>query len=382
MRKYKVALIHNIISPYRIPLFESLSNNESLELKVFYCAHIHKERMWNIDKSNNYDYEVLSGYTFEHLGVVCHLNPSIIFKLINGKYDVAIIGGYSDLTMILSVIISRIIDIPLILWSEGIAFSNSVFSKFINPYIKFVVEDAGAIIVPGTLSKELYTKLGSKEEKIFIAPNIVDNDAFTYYYNKFSSHKEELKIGQGIKGKRVILYMGRLVEGKGIKYLLIAYKMLKKEIENINLVIVGDGPLRGYLNDFCMKEDIGDVIFAGWAQTIEQRSIYYSIADVFILPTLKDVWGLVLNEAMLFGLPVISTTAAGGSKDLIYPGENGYIVEPANIEQIYVSIKKILMDDHLAKSMGRKSLEIVNSGFNKDKMRDGFTAAIKYSLIG
>jgi glycosyltransferase involved in cell wall biosynthesis len=379
MIKYKVAIVHNIISPYRIPLFKTLSNNESIELKVFYCACIHKERMWDIDKNNNYDYEVLSGSIVERCGIICHFNPSILSKLINGKYDAIIIGGHTDFTMMVSFIISQILKTPLILWSEGIASSNTILSKIIDPYTRYVIKNAEAIIVPGTLSREMHIKLGSREDKIFIAPNIVDNDAFTNYYNTFSPNREEIKHRLGIKGRSTILYMGRLIESKGINYLLIAYKMLKERLENINLVIVGDGPLREQLMDSCERDEIDGVIFPGWVQTIEQRSIYYSIADVFILPTLNDVWGLVLNEAMLFGLPVISTTAAGGSKDLIYPGENGYIIEPANIDQIYINIKKILINENLAKLMGRRSLEIINSSFTKDKMANGFIEAIKYA---
>lgn len=130
----------------------------------------------------------------------------------------------------------------------------------------------------------------------------------------------------------------------------------------------------------CIENNIKDVYFKGWVSE-EMKYIYYSTSDLFVLPTLDDVWGLVINEAMCCGLPVISTKAAGASWDMIIPEENGYVVEPSNLDQLYLAMKNIMEDKFLRDKMGKKSLEIVKTKFNIANMINGFVSAIEYSLV-
>ena len=379
MKKYKVALIHNIISPYRIPLFEGLANHPFIDLFVYFCVKTHKERKWDVLESDRYNYEILSGIILEVTGSIhYHINPSIISKLIKGKCDVVIIGGSTDFTTQAAFITSKLLKTPTILWSEGIESAQSLLGKVINPLTKYIVRNVDAIIVPGTMSRDFHIKMGATPEKIFIAPNIVNNEMFIQKSSKFKKEKERFKQELNIQNEKIILFVGQLIKRKGVEYLIKAYKSLKGEYNDVCLVIIGDGVLKKELEEICIKEDIKDVHFTGWVPE-EQKIIYYSIAELFVLPTLKDVWGLVINEAMDCGLPVISTKAAGCVRDMIIPGENGFIVDVANVDQLCLVMKKIILDEELAKKMGEKSLEIVESGFSLDKMVDGFTSAIEYA---
>ena len=377
MKKYKVTLIHNIISPYRVPLFEGLSEHPSIDLFVYFCAKTHKERKWDILESDRYKYEILSGITLEIFGIKYHINPSIISKLIKGKYDVVIIGGNTDFTTQAAFIISKLLKTPTILWSEGIESAQSLLGKVISPLTKYIVRNVDAVVVAGTMSRDFNIKNGARQEKIFIAPNIVDNEMFIKQSLKSKKEKERFKQELNIQNKKIILFVGQLIKRKGVEYLLKAYKKIKNDYDDVCLVVIGDGVLKNELEDICIKEHIKDVRFTGWVSE-EQKIIYYSIADLFVLPTLEDVWGLVINEAMCCGLPVISTKAAGCAQDMIIPGENGFIVDAANIDQLYSSMKKIILDDEVAKKMGEKSLEIIENRFSLSKMVNGFVSAIEY----
>lgn len=375
--KYKVALIHNIISPYRVPLFEGLSNHPSIDLTVYFCAKTHKHRKWDVLESEDYKYEILSGTTLEFSGITYHINPSIVSRLINGKYDAVILSGNPDFTTHIAFLTCKLLKIPFIWWSEGIETSQSSLGKLISPLTKYIIKSSDSVVVPGILAKKFHVKLGAASNKIFLAPNIVDNDLFLEKSSNFKQNIFLVKQELNLSNKKTILYVGRLVEAKGLLYLLEAYKKLKLEYNDICLVFVGDGPLREKLEDLCVNENIKEVIFTGWLS--EDRIKYYSVADVFVLPTLRDVWGLVINEAMCCGLPIISTNAAGASWDMVTSGENGYIIEPASSEQLYSSIKTIVVDKDLARKMGEKSLEIVKNKFNLDNMVSGFFSAILYS---
>lgn len=380
MKTIKVAFLHNIISPYRVPLFEELSRQHRIDLHVYFCAETHKIRKWSVIHSESYNYEVLPGVTFENSNISFHINPSIITKIIKGKYDVIIISGNPDFTTYATFITSKLLKIPIVWWSEGIESAQSKLGKLITPLTKYIVKNVDSIVVPGSLSKAYHVKIGANPEKIFFAPNIVNNEQFIKNCHNFKAKKNDFKKELGFENKKIILYVGQLIERKGVEYLISAYEKLKDEEENIALVIVGDGNFKDRLEAICNDNNIEDVYFKGWVSE-EQKILFYTISDLFVFPTLKDVWGLVVNEAMCCGLPVISTKAAGSSVDMIITGENGYIVDPKDEKQIYFTMKDVLLDEIKQGKMGKKSIEIINNKFTTDSMVNGFVLAIQFALI-
>lgn len=377
MKKNKVALIHNIISPYRIPLFVKLFNDPSIDFYVYYCNIIDKDRPWGEVDNANYKFELLNGLSINIKGFIYNIKPIIIYKLIKNNYDTIIIGGYTDFPTQMAFIVSKLFNKHIILWSEGIESSQSQLSKILDPLNKFIVRNVDAIIVPGTLSKNFYSKLTNNSVPIFVSPNIVDNDSYInnslYYKTNKLSNKKIL----GINKDLVLLYTGRLIESKGVDHLILAYKKIKSENRNVCLVIVGDGVEKEHLQDLCRTEGISDVFFAGWING-DKKIMYYSIADLFVFPTLNDVWGLVINEAMCCGLPIITTYSAGCSIDMVEPGKNGFIINKSNGEELYLSIRSILNDDNLRNCMGTRSLTIIKEKFNLAQMSKGFKEAIMY----
>ncbi|KKG99372.1 hypothetical protein DU68_01480 [Methanosarcina mazei] len=379
MEKYKIAFIHNIISPYRIPLFEGLSGHPSLDLFVYFCAKTHKNRKWDVLENKNYKYEVLSGILFESFGITFHINPSIFLRLFKEKYDAVIISGNPDFTTFISYLTCRLFNIPIIWWSEGIESAQSFLGKLISPIIKHIVKNVDSVVVPGSLSRDFQVKMGSSYDKIFLAPNIVDNDTYIGKSLELKKNKAESKQKLELNYSTIILYVGQLIERKGVDYLISAYQILKDEFEDLCLVIIGDGDFKNNLESICNRNDINDVYFKGWVSE-EEKFIYYSISDVFVLPTLSDVWGLVINEAMCFGLPVVSTKAAGASWDMIVPGKNGYIVNSANVNELYYSIKKIIVNQDVCLKMGEESSKIIQNRFSVHDMVNGFVLAIEHAL--
>lgn len=161
----------------------------------------------------------------------------------------------------------------------------------------------------------------------------------------------------GQNGKKVVLFVGRLVEIKGVSYLIDAMK----EIDGV-LVIVGDGPIRSELQK--KAEGLGDkVIFLGAKSHDELKSVYAS-SDLFCAPSVttakgeKEGLGLVILEAMASGLPVIASDS-GGISQLIQNGINGILCEERNIEQLQKNIERVLWDDDLRSYILRNSKETV-----------------------
>jgi glycosyltransferase involved in cell wall biosynthesis len=379
MKKYKVALIHNIISPYRVPLFEGLSEHPFIDLFVYFCAKTHKERQWSIPQSNKYNYEILSGVTLEFLGIIYHINPSIILKLIKEKYDVIIIGGGTDFTTQAAFITSHLLKTPMILWSEGTSGTQSLLGKIISPITRYITRHATACIAASTSAKDFFIANGACPEKVFIPPNTVDTEFLKKESLEYSMRKNELKRKLGVKNDKIILYVGQLIRRKGIGYLLFGYKKLKEEYADVGLAVVGSGPLKEELMKICQTENIKDVYFFGFVQQ-KELPMYYSLADLFVLPSLRETFGLVINEAMACGLPVI-TTKAVGARDLIIQRESGFIVDEANADQLYLAMREITSNEELSSKMGEKSLEIVEREYNIEQAVKGFVSAIEYACM-
>ncbi|HII84309.1 MAG TPA: glycosyltransferase family 4 protein [Methanobacterium subterraneum] len=377
MKKVKVALIHNIISPYRHPIFEALSQEQSLDLHVYFCSETHGNRKWPVQRSEKYKNEILKGITIPVSKVMYyHINPIIISVLKKEKFDIVIIGGSTDFTNQLSFMISKILKTPIILWTEGIANTESTLGKIISPIKKYIIRNTNAIIVPGTKSRDFHISLGADPKKIFISPNVVNNEYFIEQSKFYRQNKEFHKAKIGLSNKQIILFVGRLISIKGLEYLLNAFKILKCDKNSVALVIIGDGVLENKLKSICIEENIEDVYFTGWLD--DDKIMYYGISDVFVLPSLKDLCPLVINEAMCSGLPVISTKNIGCAVDMISNGKNGFLVDKQDVQQLYESLIEILNND--PDMMGGYSLKIIKKYYSINNVVEGFMSAIEFSL--
>ena len=132
--------------------------------------------------------------------------------------------------------------------------------------------------------------------------------------------------------------------------------MQRQSSEPVSLLLVGDGSEETKLKQSCAERGIRNVVFAGFRQKAELPR-YYALADVFVFPTLGDPYGLVVDEAMACGLPVISTAAAGEIRDRIEEGVNGYIVPPEDSAALAGAMRTLAGDAALRERMGAVSAQ-------------------------
>ena len=377
-KKIKVALLTNIISPYRVHLFEKLASNPKIDLDVYFCSKTHSNREWTTPKKFEFNYKLLSGKTLNIFGVYCHINISIISELIKRNYKIIIIGGYDSITNYLAFILSKLRRTPIILWSGSTKNEISFIRKLSLPLVKLIVKYSDAYIAYGNRAKDYLVSLGAEPQKIFKAYNTVDTEYFKKENLKYKHKKNKLKAGLGIKNKLVIGYVGQLNPRKNVEFLISAYSKLKSNLD-VALVIVGDGSLRGELELVCKSKRIKDVFFVGFKQKGELPR-YYALFDLFVLPSKTEVWGLVLNEAMASGLPVVTNHKVGGSEDLIKNGLNGFVVKSGELNQLCQAMKRILSNPKLTKTMGKESQYLIDKKFTINHASESFISAIKYCL--
>ena len=190
---------------------------------------------------------------------------------------------------------------------------------------------------------------------------MVDNDFF-------ASASAELRAGdaQHLREEAILppdyfLYVGRFAPEKNLPFLLRAYARYRLTFpDGWRLVMVGDGPLREELHQIAQAEGLTDVIWAGFKQSPELPR-YYTFASCFILPSVLEPWGLVVNEAMASGLPVLASRRCGCATDLVVDAKNGFTFDPGSVEGLadLMNVMSSIPEGARA-AMGGASTEIIS----------------------
>lgn len=354
--KKTVLVIHNIISPYKTILFNALNTfNEDFELKVLYIAETEKRRQWDIQKNGlHFSYEIMFDKPADevHIGSL-FMKTWVMLKKNNP--DLLIADGYSYASSWAGKFWSRIHRKNSILWSSSNeADHERVFYK--EFFKKIIIKGFDAYNVYGTKSRDYLIKLGAEKDKIFIVGNNTDNN---FYYNETMKWKRERPAiikDFGIPDNN-FLYIGRFSEEKNIVRLLDAYKGLKSG-QQWGLIVVGSGPQKEGIANYIKTHNIENVFMPGFKQKNEIPK-YMAVSDVFILPGISETWGLVVNEAMAAGLPILVSRRCGCSADLVREGDNGYTFDPFDKDELYSIMRKIVDGKVNLKKMGEASLLII-----------------------
>lgn len=353
----KIILIQGLLAPYRYPIFEELSKTPGWEFEVWFMGKEVKNRIWREDSLSDYHfaYKFLGGKTL-NLGIKDNypiwINSSAITELKQANPDVVIMMGWDSLTSFTTHYYCLTHNIKFVLYSDSTPLERSWRRTLTYPLVKLHVQTADALICGGTRSREYLEELGANPDNIYISYNTIDVERYAIQAAKFRESKGETLKVLGLTGKQIILYYGQLIERKGIDILINAYLTIKSKNENIALLIIGDGPYKKHLETLIKNNNLRDVIILANPGDYE-ISRYYAIADVFVLPSREDVWGLVVNEAMASGIPVIVSDHAGCASDLVTSGVDGYIFKSKNIYDLSKKLKKVLENKVLQKNMSR-----------------------------
>ena len=349
LKRIKIGILTSIPTPYRKPQWEAYSRIENAAFDVFYSSKIHKDRKWNFDKANVVNEIFLDRFNLGKLNLE-------VFSLVK-KYDLWIIGGYSDLTAQLLILLCRILRIPYVVMFDGISPNKieAKENKIKFAWKKFLVKGCFAFLGNGTVGKLYAKKLGIPDEKIYNQYLTIDINHFLNLLDEKDKIRSKIRQNLGItENGLVLLYVGRLIELKGIQDLIEAYSEIKEKYNDIYLVIVGFGVYEEALKK--MSKDVKGIFFVGHIDYPKIHEYYFS-SDILVLPTYDDPWGLVVNEAMACGLPLITTAAAGANLDLVK--DNGYVFNPKDTKSLIDIIKKYIDNPNLLSEHSKNSLKII-----------------------
>ena len=356
----RLVLLTEIIAPYRIPVFNALAAHEEVNLHVIFLSRTDDSmRHWRVYEDEiRFSYQVLPSWR-KRLGKYnLLLNQDVSEALRQAAPDVIVCGGYNYLASWQAMAWARRNHVQFLLWSESTGSDHRGNHLVVELLKRKFLQNCAGFIVPGQSAMQYLEKLRVPRKKIFVARNAVDIDLFGMHGKAALKSSERLRAELALP-ERYFIFVGRLVESKGVFDLLEAYSAIPADVRSeIGLVFAGEGPMRAELETRAREIYPGSICFTGFVHR-EHLPAYYGLAECLVFPTRSDPWGLVVNEAMACGLPVICTEVAGCAADLVR--NSGMLVPAGNAQQLAHAMQRLATDKTMRLSMSRESQEVIRN---------------------
>ncbi len=331
----KVAVLTNVVLAYRRPVFEALHQTPGVCLRLFLslpCEMSDQQARSALPMTHSRGLNLKWRTRYTHVATAyteaLHIPLSLFVDLLRYRPDLVISGEFG-LRSVVAFWVARLRRIPLLLWTEEIPERARGISSLQKRLRGFLIPRATAFLAWGKPAVSYLRSLGVDEEKIHYCAQAVDNEGWGRECARYD--RQLVRNELGIRGKG-FLTVGRLVEGKGFQYLLLAWSRLPATVrENNTLIVVGEGPEEAKLRQIAVDNALKTVLFTG-RHSGAGLAKFYAAADVFVFPSLIDVWGLVVNEAMACGLPVLASRFAGASQELVDNNDVGQTFDPTDLE--------------------------------------------------
>ena len=360
-----ILIFSNIPSPYFVAYVNELGKLANVTAVYENLSYKDRDVSWKSFESPNAKFIILKGLSLGEGRKISFYLFKLIWKFRKSKI---IIANPLTLCGILSIFFCKLLRIPFIIQSEGGLPKDGKGVK--EHFKKFVMQGAALYLSGMTPERDYFLTYGAPIEKIKQYPfaSLYKRDFPEMLLN--SKEKESLRNELGLKEKNVILFVGQFIYRKGIDVLLEA---LSRTHSEVGLYLVG-GEVKQEYQNIIDKYGLKNIHFVNFIQ-LDVLKRYYTVADFFVLPTREDTWGLVVNEAMSFGLPVITTNRCVAGLELIEDGINGYLVPIDDPKALAEKICFLLSKPNLRDKMALNNVKKIKD-YNYEKM-----ASVIYSHL-
>ena len=335
----RIAVIVNMVAPYTKPLFERLADREECELLVVSETPMERDRHWDPETEFPFNHILLDSWTLDlawlargsgfrtRFDTYFYVPKRPLSPLSAFAPDVIVAGGsgiWSSPANIAALAARRRRRWAVVPWWGSFSRPQPTWPRRLaDPWVTYFMRTADACLAYGTRQARDLAAMGVDPARTVIAP-------ITALAPERPPPRESLRTG----GQARFLFVGRLIERKGLEVLLRAFA----RVDGGELWIAGDGPLKGAVSEAVTQdsriralghvggEDLGDL---------------YAEVDALVVPSLYEPWGLVVHEGLAHGLPVIATDQVGAADDLIDPGVNGYVVPAGSVEATAEAMRSV-----------------------------------------
>ncbi len=367
----------NFASPYCHHLWAKIAE-KFVNTKIILTTPIDSDRCWNdTPEGKGYDYAYFKeDIRVPKIGII----SSGLFKWLlscNAKKSIHFISSCSRGNRYMIRYIAKLMGGTLVHYNDG-GFVEDLSRKILTNYKKRFTNSIDAVYTPGKIGHQFFKTLGYTDKKIFNSYFSHDVERFSAERNFSCEYSQEIKKNLGIKPDRfVLLTVSRLIGCKRLNDLVIMVKYLLKNTQmKFDIILIGDGELTCYCDE--LESLLGDNFH--WLQAVPYNDMpkYYAASDLMVFPSEGDIWGLVVNEMLSMGKPVVCTSKIGAS-EMINDGINGFLLPIREPQLMARKVEELYFNRVLYNKMCMEAVKICES-WNSDLAVKSLEDLVSYVL--
>ena len=391
-KKIKIAVVNSHPVHYFQAMYQVINKHPNIDLTVLFLTdfgtnkdfdpEFNRSITWNLSYGEGYDSKFLCERINNIKGFFSIKCPKIWTEITQSDYDVIWIHGYNYFGLVLAFLAAKFSRKKIFFRSEThLKLNRHPVRQFIRDAILAqIFRFFDGFLAIGSLNSEYYKSLGVPAHKITLVPYTIDNDSFYSKSRLSQKEKHEFLNSLGLNPNvPTMVYCSKFSIRKNPDIVIRAFHKLSRKHIQANLLMVGSGPLLDQCRQMVAHDKIDNVYIAGF---IGQEGLpkYLGCSDLFIQVSENEPWGLVVNEAMATGLPVLANDTIGSVQDLVEDGVNGLRLKELTAEHLEINISALLSDTAKLKQMGKHSLDKIakwnfqscRKGLIKNLHRNGF----------
>jgi glycosyltransferase involved in cell wall biosynthesis len=374
MHKFRIAFVNTHPIQYFAPLYAYLNQTGEFAVTALYLsdfsvrgsldAAFGQVVKWDVELLSGYDVRFVegAGVRNEPAGFFSIIAPQIWREVSRGGFDALVVHGHTPAAALIAVAAAKWAGLPVFARGEThLGLSRGLLKRLVRkPLMSAFYRSLSGVLAIGSANAAFYRAIGVPEERIFSMPYTVDNARFAKNSQLSDEQRREVRAGLGVTDDDpIVLYAAKLQARKHPDDLLRAAARLKDRGIRFHVAMVGSGEMTAELVSLAARLGLENVHFHGFANQSVLPQIY-GAADVFVLPSENEPWGLAVNEAMCAGLPIVASAEVGCVSDLVHAGINGQTFAAGDVEGLANGLHSILVDKETRHRMSAASRTIIS----------------------
>jgi len=372
-RPQKMRIAHLVSHPiqYLVPIYQEISNRQNIELTVYFYSDSSIGKHLDVGFGTEFEWStpLLEGYSYRLLPSAkgkllektrTRPNWDVLAEVIRQQYDVIWINSYIGANAFFTRLAAIFAGTPVFFRDDtNLLTPRPLWKRLVKDLLlRNFLRGTWAFYV-GEESRRYWESYGIPRERLFFAPHCVDNNFWASKARELIPKRNEIRRSFGIiDDAPVILFCGKFIPKKQPLTLLSAFSTVR-QAGSCWLLMVGDGQLRSEVEQRVRERGIEGTVLAGFLNQ-DELPLAYAAADIFVLPSAyNETWGLVVNEAMNFGLPVVVSDQVGCSRDLVREGWNGYSFAHQDESQLASVLIKLVSNPAMRRELGGNSATLI-----------------------